>query len=277
LSFWDDFGNAAGTIGGIAFAPGYLGYKAASGDYGSGPQDWLMGDPKVGLNPNDARLQDADFLRATAQNGIYDAQHRQAPQVGAAALDQGAYNQWRQQQLGLAQQLGQVATGQQAGAGELAVNRQFQNALAANRSAMNSARGANSMLAARAGARAASDMGVNGAGMAQTAAMQDQVNARQQLAGVLGQGAQQDIGIAAQNAGFAQQSSLSNQMAQLQMTGLNQQASLAYLSAMTGIDQAELQARLQQEQLQVAQRQPGHLAEILQMGGQIAAAHAGKG
>jgi hypothetical protein len=264
---WFDY-----TIPGIAANVWSTGYDVAKGN---GPgNDWLMGDPKVGLNPNDAKLQGGDYLRSTIQNGIAAAGGRAAPQSQAASLDQGAYNQWRQQQMGLANQLGAVASGQQKGAGELAVGRQIQQGLAAQQSAANSARGANALLGARAAVRGASDLGINGAGLAAQSAMQDQANARGQLAGVLGQGAQQDIGIAGQNAGMQQQNSLANMAAQLQSRGMNDAATLGYLSQLTGIDQAELQARLQQEQFQIAQRNPGHLGDIFKMGGQAIAAGA---
>jgi len=260
------------------YVPGVAIYDEISGNGQNDPyrgivdNSWMMGDPKVGLNPNDARFTGGDYERQTAQNGIFNAQNRRAPQGQASSMDQNNYNQWRGQQMGLANQLGQVASGQQKGAGELAVGRQIQSALAAQQSAAASARGANAMLGARAAARGAADVGVQGAGLASQAALQDQANARGLQAQVLGQGAQQDIGIAGQNAGFQQQMSLSNMQAQLQQMGLNDQATLGYLSALTGIDQAELSARLEQEKLQVAQRDPGHLADVLKQGGQIAAA-----
>lgn len=256
----------------------------------SDPTDasWWWGGSSYNPDPNAAKLQGG---AQTAQNYIGQAlggvQGRQAPQATyttfgpAAQLNTGIYNQDRAQQMGLANTLGAIASGQQAGAGELAVNRQIGQALAQQQSAVNSARGASAMLGAREAARQSAGLGVTGAGLGQQAAMQDQANARQLQAGVLGSLAGQDLGVAGQNAGFAQQTglaqgqanqqtTLSNLAAQMQQRGMNDQQTMAYLSQLTGMSTAELQARMQQEAVQAGSYQQGFAGSALNAAGGLA-------
>ena len=144
--------------------------------------------------------------------------------------------------------------------------------MAAQQSAANSARGANAMLAGRQAVRGAADLGLAGAGQASQAAMQDQTQARGLLAGVLGQGAGQDIGVAQANAQMQQQAALENMHAKLTQMGMNDAQALGYLAALTGMDQAELQARLTQTNQSIAQQQPGFAGDLLKTAGTIAAA-----
>ena len=80
--------------------------------------------------------------------------------------------------------------------------------------------------------------------MAKEAALGDQTSARAQLAAVLGQGRGADIGIASQNAGAAnastmqqgqmdQATQLANMEAQLRARGMNDQAIAQYLGMLT--------------------------------------------
>ena len=259
-------------------------------------------------DPNASKFTDQDYITNQIKSGIQGAQNRQAPQAGntqigpvaqgqASTIDQGRYNDWRTQQMNLAQQLGQVASGQQAGAGELAVQRQIQQGLAGQQAQARMARGgANPALAFRNGAAQSAALASTGAGMGQQAAMQDQANARAQLAGVLGQGAGQDIGIAQGNAQLQQQmnlqnldaknqaifqqaqlnqsTSLANMQARLQTMGLNDQQIQAYMQQLLGMDQATLAARMQQEQ--ASMNQQGFLGDLLSAGGTVGAALLGR-
>ena len=118
---------------------------------------WFGNQGSTPIDPNAAKLQTAGANRDYINRALGGVAGREAPQANAAQLNQGNYNQWRAQQMGLANTLGQVASGQQAGAGELAVNRQIDQAMAAQQSAANSARGANAMLAGRQAVRGAAD------------------------------------------------------------------------------------------------------------------------
>jgi len=265
---------------------------------------WNYLDDKLGPkkgDPANATYTDADYLRNQAQQGIAGAQGRQAPQAAntkvgqvrtgtGATINQAPQGQFRNAQQGLLAQLGGVASGQQAGAGEMAVNRQVGQGLAAQQAIARSMRGGNAAMASRGAARNAGEMAVAGAGQAQQAAMQDQTAARGLMSQLAGQGREQDIGLAAQQAGMNQQmnlanlssqnqaifqqaglnqaTSLANMQAKLQQAGMNDQAALGYLAQLYGMNQAEMMARLQQEQALLSQ--PSTFGQVLQAAGPIA-------
>lgn len=223
------------------------------------------------IDPNQARLQGGDFMRDYLRGQLGGVGGRQAPQVGAAQVAQGPQSQFRGQQQQLAGQLMGVASGQQMGAGEMAVRRQMQQAMAQQVAQSRMARGGNAAIAARAGARAMGDLGVNAAGQSAQAAMGDQTQARGLLAGVLGQGREQDIGLASQNAALQQQANLANQAAKLQQLGMNDEQIARLLGQMYGVDAAELQARL--GVMQGNQQQHGIFGDLLQAAGGLGAAY----
>lgn len=190
--------------------------------------DWIFGG--AATRGMDAKPQTADYQRQYLQQML----GRQAPEMNA-----GQSNQTRGQQQQLAQMLMQQANGERAGAGEMAVNRQVNQANAQQTSLASQARGANAALAMRNAARNQADIGVNGAGQASIAQMNDQTAARGQLGGLLGQTRQQDIGVAQ-----------GNQAAQMQQ----QQIQIAALAQMLGVDQAQLEADLEKRKLQAADK-----------------------
>lgn len=275
MAWYNELGWLAGPAGAAATGGSMPG--------GSSAQNWLFGgDAAAGVDGN---LRNGDYMSGYIKNAL-GGTDRAAPQVratnagGAQRLQLGANGQIDPQMMSLASRLGGIATGQQKGAGELAVDRQVGQATAQQQAAARMARGANASLAARNAARNQVDLGVSGAGQAQQAALGDQSMANQQLGGLLGGMRGQNIDVAnanAQlgqqmalaNAGFAQQSALANQGAQLQQTGLNQQYQLGLLAQMLGIDTATLQAQL--AKAQITTQDQGHLASLLQQGGQIAA------
>jgi hypothetical protein len=251
----------------------------------------VFGGMGQGPDPANSQYGDRDYINEQIRGALTGVGNRQAPQaqgvrVGSVSTiaggDQAAARQGLMDLVGRQQA---IATGQQEGAGELAVNRQIQRALGAQQSNTRMARGPAVASAFRAGARQSADIGQAGAGMAQGAAMQDAQNANQMIAGVLGQTRGQDIGIAAQNmdaqnqrtfqqAGLDQATSLANMQARLQAMGMNDQAALGYLAQMAGMNRDEMMARLQQEAAGMAQ--PGLLGSLLSAGGTIGAAYAGR-
>ena len=197
-----------------------------------------------------SQQQDQNFIRDQLRNGVMAAQGRPTPQAQGIRLgsttnvDTGRSDQFRDREMELARQLSAVSTGQQKGAGELAVGRQVGQALGQAYGAATMARGNSAAGGARASARAAGSIGLGGAGMAKEAALGDQAAARAQLAAVLGQGRGADIGIASQNAGAAnaatsqqgqmdQATQLANMEAQLRARGMNDQAIAQYLGMLT--------------------------------------------
>lgn len=129
---------------------------------------------------------------------------------------------FRRAQLAQMQQLQGVASGQQMGAGELAVQRQYQNALAAQQAQARMARGANAALAYRNAANQSAALGSSAAGLGQQSALQDQQAAQGLLGQVGAAGRSADINVANANAGYQQatnQSNANNYMALLQSLG----------------------------------------------------------
>lgn len=225
------------------------------------------------LAPQNFQLQGADMLRGYAGSQLGGVQGRAAPNIAHTQLAGGPQNQARGGQLGLARSLEGVMTGQQAGAGELAVNRQARAAAANQFAAQNMARGANAATAARAAAGNLGDIGLNATGQASQAAMSDQAAARGQLAGVYDSMRGQDIGFAGQNAQLGQQANMANQQAALQQRGMNDQYGLGLMGQYAGLSQAELQARMQRAGLLQAGNTGGMAGNLLQMGGQLGAAY----
>lgn len=172
--------------------------------------------------------------------------------VNQPALNFGQANAINNQQGQLADQLQQVSTGQAKGAGELAVDRQVGQASAAQQALARMSRGSNAALAARQAARTTADIGAQGAGQAAQSALSDQVNARNQLAGVLGQ----------QQQGAYQQQGLNLNQYQAQ-----NQAAQGYLSQLMGQDQSQFNNQLQKNQL--GMQDQGHLAQLIGAAGQV--------
>lgn len=213
------------------------------------PGSWLFGGAATaGM---ETQPQTGDFQRGYLQQFT----NRQAPMMNT-----GMSNQARGQQGRLADMLFANAAGTRPGAGELAVQRQVGNANAAQTAQASMARGADSALAMRNAARNQAEIGVNGAGQAAIAQMQDQQGAVGQLGGLLGMQRQQDIATAG-----------ANQQAQMQQ----QQLQLSALAQMLGVDQAALQQDLAKRQLQMQDK--GMLGSILQTAGTVGAAAAGGG
>jgi hypothetical protein len=217
----------------------------------------------------DAKPQNYDA--ATGQLGriAASAATRAAPQVGGTQLAAGQLDQSRAGMMGVANNLGQIASGQTAGAGELAVNRQIGQAAAQQTAMARMARGANAALAARAAARNTVDIAQAGAGQAAAAQMQDQQAANQQLGQVYGQMYGQDASVANQNAQLGQNAQLANQSAQLQQTGMNDAQQIAALGQQLGWDKEKIDAEVQKAQ--VASQDKGSFASILQGAGSVAA------
>jgi len=271
------------------------------------PLSWGQGQ-KVDLNPNLGRLPGAGDLRGQMQAGLDAVRGRQAPQAGntmvgnvrtgqASQLDPRMQAQFRAQQMQLADRLTGIASGQQQGAGELAAQRQGNNAIAQQQAMARMGRGGNAALAARGAASNAANIGLNTAGLSQQAALQDQSAANAQLGGVISQGREQDIGMAGQNAnlqqnmklanlsaqnqqifqqaGLNQATSLANMQSKLATMGMNDQAQQAYLAQLFGVSAAEMQGMIAAEGIKVGNYDPGWGREFvgaaLQTGGTYAA------
>lgn len=243
-------------------------------------RNFLLGGLGQAPDPRNSTFSDRGFITDTARQGIGDIRGREAPQAAGTQIGQvrqavgpgmANLNDVRQREMALADTLGRVASGQEQGAGELAARRAGDAASANAIGAGMMARGPGVASGARSAARAAAGIGMATAGNAQQAALTDQAAARGQLASVLGQTGSRELGVAnlgqqlnlanmdAQNqrifqqAGLDQATSLANMQARLQTMGMNDQAILGYLQTITGMNAAELQARMAQEQASMGQ------------------------
>lgn len=253
-------------------------------------------------DPANATLKDGQAIRDVSNTRIQDLMGRQAPQadrtqVGNVARVSGQrlspeQEEWRKRQLAMANRLQGVASGEQAGAGELAARRMGDRGMAQQIAMGSMARGGNAAMGARTAARGVADISQATAGQAQQAALQDQSAANQTLGQLMAQGRGQDVDVSSQNAnlmqnanlanmsaenqrvfqqaGLDQATSLANMQAKLSTMGMNDQAILGYLGQMYGVSAAEMQARLAQEQ----NPNRGIFPDLLATGGTIAAAAA---
>lgn len=180
------------------------------------------------------------------------ATSRVAPQ----AVNDSPFRTGQLQQMG---QLQGIASGQQQGAGELAAQRQAQNAIAQQQSMARMARGGNAGLAQMGAANNAAGIGLAAAGQGQQAAMQDQMNAQGLLAQVSGQGRSQD-----------QATALANLDAKLKQMGMDDATRLGYLQQLTGLNQQAIGGQL--GAMQAATSQQGLLGPLLSAGSQVGAA-----
>jgi hypothetical protein len=279
MAWYNELGWLAGP-GGAAATGGSM---PGGGSGASGLGNWLFGgDAAAGVDGN---LRNGDYLSGFIRNQLGQPQQgaptvRAANAGGAQRLNLGANGQIDPQLMATAGRLGQIATGQQKGAGELAVDRQVSQATAQQQAAARMARGANAALAARNAARNTVDLGVAGAGQASMAQLNDASAANQQLGALLSGMRGQNIDVASQNAqlgqqmnlanaGFGQQAALANQGASMQQQQMNQNYQLGLLAQLLGVDTATLQAQL--AKANVAAGDQGHLAALLQTGGSAVA------
>lgn len=220
-----------------------------------GAHNWFVGgDATKGI---DAKLGGYD----QAQNQLGQLAGAQAPTVQGQQLSPDQMAQSRAGSVDVANRLGSIASGQQAGAGELAVNRQVGQANAQQTALARMARGANAAIAYRNAARTQADAGLQGAGLAAQAQMQDQQAATQQQGQVYGQLYGQDAQVAAQNAQLSQQANMANQQAGLQNRALQIQA----MGQQLGWSQAQIDEELKRGALGASDK--GILAGLFGGGG----------
>ena len=244
-------GAAGGLIGGIA---GWYGGKD---------------------NKKPLQYQDRDQVQALIRGGSgdpnagywgQDVTHFQAPQTQAAQLQMGN-DPFRAAQLQQMGQLQGIASGQQRGAGELAVQRQAQQALAAQQAQARMARGGNAALAYRNAAGQSAAIGSSAAGASRQAALQDQMNAQGLLSGLSAQGRGADINVSGQNANLQQQAGIQNAGMQQQNQVINSGNYMGLLSQLNQMNGNQLAATAGQPV------QPGIGGQLLSTGGQALGAY----
>lgn len=218
--------------------------------------DWakvFLGGLAAGPAPR-TEYQHQGQIEGLIGSGLEGRTNTAAPQLAT-----GPQSQFRGGQVQQVQQLQDLASGQRQGAGEIAAQRQVQNALAGQFAGARMARGGNAALANLGASSNAANIGLAGVGMGQQAALQDQMGAQGMLTQALGSGRGQDLSLASQNAQLQQQQSAQNNQMYMQL-----------LAQLTGMDANQLAAQL--GQYQAEKSSPGLLGSLLSAGGQVAAA-----
>lgn len=248
-----DFGGGAkGAASGAALGSVAGPYGAAIGGVIGGIAGLFGGgddQPKPQYQDRDRILQLIN--QGYAPGGITS---NQAPQL------QMGDDPFRRAQLAQMQQLQGIASGQQMGAGELATQRQYANALAAQQAQARMARGGNAALAYRNAANQSAALGSSAAGMGQQAALQDQMNAQGLLGQVGASGRAADFNVANANAGLQQTTQ-----------NANNANYLALLQSLGGMDTGQLGAQAAAQQY-AQQRNDAMLGAGISAAGQIYAA-----
>ena len=201
-----------------------------SNDGGFSLQHFL--DPakfSYGEKPTPTQFQDRALMQQMLGRGLDQYTQQQAPQL------QMGDDPFRRAQLAQMGQLQQIASGQQQGAGELAVQRQYANALAAQQAQARMARGGNAALAYRNAANQSAALGSTAAGMGQQAAMQDQTNAQGLMGQVGAAGRGADINVANANAGYQANANQQNAANYLQFLNQLNQTNMSKYNADLGI------------------------------------------
>lgn len=245
-------GGAKGAASGAALGSVAGPYGAAIGGAVGGLYGLFSGDDQ----PQQPQYQDRDKILALINQG-YGAGGLTSYQAPQLSMPDQAFRNAQLQQLG---QLQGVASGQQQGAGELAVQRQYANALAAQQAQARMARGANAALAYRNAADQSAALGSSAAGMGQQAAMQDQMNAQGMIGQTAAAGRQADFNTANANAGYQQGAQQ-----------LNSANYLALLNSLSGMSGNQLGAQTAYAQAQ-QQRNDALLGAGMSAAGQVLAA-----
>ena len=264
-------GAAGGAATGAAIGsivPGYgTAIGAGVGAIAGGIGGWLSGSDDEAPK----RLGHYDYATNQLGQMAASAQGRYAPVIDPSQLNRFYLDQSRGGLMDTAGRLSGIASGQQQGAGEMAVNAQLGRAAAAQNAAARMARGANAALALRNAQRNQADMGLAGAGQAAQSRMQDQQAANAQLGQIYGSMYGQDANVAAQNAQLAQQAALANQGAYLTQQQLNDARQMQAYQQMLAWDAANNGQQI--DWAKFNSMQPNVGANMLQAGGSILAGY----
>lgn len=171
----------------------------------------------------------------------------------AALIDMSAQNQFRDQQMTLAQSLAQQAAGQGPSLAGQMLRQGAEANTAATFAQLASQRGGPSAMGARSAMQNASQIQAQTSRDAANARIQEQLAAREQLAGVLNTGRQGDISLATSQAQMQQEANMTAYRGQLekaiQQGQLDQQTASQMFQAAQVKAQQNVQMQMQFEQL----------------------------
>jgi hypothetical protein len=171
-------------------------------------------------------------------------------QMDGAQLDQTAANEVRAQQMGLAQFLGQTATGSGPSAAGAVLQAGSDQSMADAMALARSSRG-NQGIALKQALAAQGKIGQQTANAATQLKAQEQLQAQQTLAGFLGQTRGQDLAAAGTNAQLSQQTQATNLQSAVQQQQFMDDQQKAYLAMGLTLEQAQLQAMRDYETLRM--------------------------
>jgi hypothetical protein len=185
---------------------------------------------------------------ALSAPGMEAATMQAAPEYGGATIDQSQQAQFRQGQLGLAQNIAGVLTGQAPSVAQIQQQQAFGQQQAQQLGmAAAAGRGGNQALAMRNAMYNTGNLGAQQASASALLRAQEQATARAQMGGVLEQGRASDIGLATNQAQLQQQAGLQNQ-ANIQQAGAQNAQMLQQANAANQQSQVATRGQAIQEQ-----------------------------
>jgi hypothetical protein len=210
-----------------------------------------------------------DNMRKQYEQGITEAQSRQAPQAQNVTIEQAPQDQFRQEQMDLLGQLQAQASGiAPPSQAEVANKMQAMEGVRRAQALAASARGVNPMVARRAAVEQTGDINIAAEQQRQLLRQQEQQQAQQDLLNMSGQIRGQDIGLATSQAGLEMQTALANMEAQQRQQGISDDMVQFYENLGFSTEQAELQAQIAREQMlaDIVQQQMNAQAGIVSSG-----------
>lgn len=239
-----ELGNGASQVGNV-----FTGTSGDSGITGLGQFKGQTYDPNADVYGN---TQSAERQAQFAQQ-LAASQQRTAPTMSGAVIDQNPQNQFRQQQMGLANALQAQSMGQGPSLAQSQLRQGTDRNIAQAIALQASQRGTNPGQGMRQIAQTTAAANQQAAQQAADLRMQEQLAARQQLAGVTSSGRGQDIGLATDQAQLSQAANIANQQAALQQAALNDQMARFYNTGLSDMTQQDRSAQMALEQLRAQQ------------------------
>lgn len=257
----DPLGMNSRILGAAGVDPNKLGGQI----FGNGEDPGILG---VGMfdakkyDINEGAFKDGgtyDSRRSQFANQLSQAMSRQAPTVQGVQINQDPANQVRGRQMTLADQL----TAQAAGQGPSLATMQLKQASdrnLANAMAFAASQRGGGGLALRNVRNQQTDIMGQAARDAAMARMQEQLTAREQLAGVLQGTRGQDLTVATSQAELQNAANLANQKALLEQQGLNDAQARFYNQGMMDLDMKQREALMALEKLKTEQQSSNNQA-----------------
>jgi hypothetical protein len=203
-----------------------------------------------------APTQSGQALQDNFATGLSSLASRQAPTVNAAMIDPTQQAQFRNQQMALAQMLEAQSMGQGPSLANQQLKMGTDRNLAQAMAMAGSMRGGNTAAGLRNVQNQTSMINQQASQQAALQRMQEQMSAREQLAGVLSSGRGLDINLASNQAGLNQQAALANQTASLQNQGQMDEMTRFYQGGIMGQQKSDRDAAMELERLRL-QRELG--------------------